>query len=348
MAKRWERSEAVVAQRISIFQVGGLFSKKVSILDNEAAFLEEDGKPLRALGKGVHKVAGLFSGSKKSIAFIDLSPKTIRRDVKDLWTKDDREIYGSIEMRLTVSDKDKVLAVMMAGRDLVTLDIIWEAIKPSVVGSALEPIVKKKGIDQLQGERKAAKEVQVAAEVELRKKLDALGLSLLAFDASFVLPEDYKKYLERRGALKEESERNSMALEDEEASAIKRRETGEIDGSVEDREHVIDSMQKERIRREAEMALESEEDQEDVKDAVEALRLKEVMDRQRQARAKQEAGSSGVSRRDAEKRLKELRSLMKETERKYLKRQMDEGAFKGLMQKYQEEKAELELRARGD
>ena len=43
MAKKWERSEAVVAQRINASQIGGLLSKKVHVLDSEVALLEEEG-----------------------------------------------------------------------------------------------------------------------------------------------------------------------------------------------------------------------------------------------------------------------------------------------------------------
>ena len=78
MAYRWKRSEAVVAQRVSLSQVGGFLGKKIDLQETEAAFLEKDGKEIQSFPPGKHKVSGAFSGSG-DIVFVDKAPKVMRR-----------------------------------------------------------------------------------------------------------------------------------------------------------------------------------------------------------------------------------------------------------------------------
>jgi hypothetical protein len=350
MAKGWERSEAVVAQRLNVFQLGGLFVKKIRVLEKEVAILEEDGKPLKKFEKGEHKVAGMFSGSRRSIAFFDVSPKTLRREVKDLWTRDDKEILADVEMELSISDSEKLRNSLMSRKDVVTLEDVWGELKGGIAGDVMGPVVKKKSVDQLQSDRRTARELQVAAEVELRKKLEISGLDLLSFSAHFILPEDYKDYLKSRGRMKEGEEKEAAALEGETAKAVRERELGEIEGTVEDRESVLDAMERERIKREAEMEMEEEEAQHDVRDAVEAMRLKEVKDLQKMARDSKRKklgleSLKGVSPDGGlEERYGELQEAMETTEKKYFNRKMDKETFTKLMQNYEQEKTELEVK----
>ncbi len=353
MAKGWERSEAVVAQRISAMQIGGLFSKKIQVLEGETALLEEEGRAVRSFDRGEHKIGGLFSGSGKDIVFIDKSPKVIRREVRDLWTKDDKEISAAIEMRVSVSDPDKLSGTLLSKRDVITLEDIWAELRGEMNTSVMAPVVKKKGIDNLQGDSKTIKEMQVSAEVGLRRKLKESGLDLVSFSVEFILPDEYQEYLKRRGALKEETEKAESKMELDTERAIKEREIGEIRGTVEDREQVLDEMEKERIKRETNMELEGEETQHDMLDAMEALKLKEIKDKQKMMKdsGRKRLGLLSLQesvpasdRKDAGKRYDELQKMMEATEKKYLNRKMDKESFNKLMQRYEEQKTELEVR----
>ncbi|UCD02841.1 MAG: hypothetical protein JSV63_03600, partial [Candidatus Aenigmatarchaeota archaeon] len=92
MAKKWERSEAVVAQRISVSQIGGFTGKKIELSEGETAILEKEGEPLQTFEKGKHKVSGMFSGGGMNVVLIDKNPKVIRRDARDMWTGDDKKV----------------------------------------------------------------------------------------------------------------------------------------------------------------------------------------------------------------------------------------------------------------
>ncbi len=353
MAKKWERSDAVVAQRINSFQVGGLLSKKIHVLDGEVALLEEEGKVVRTFEHGTHKVGGLFSGSARNIIFVDKSPHVIRREVKDLWTRDDKEIIAAVEMKFVVADPDKLSSATMSRKDVITNEDLWSELQSEIVTSVMAPVVKKKSIDQLQGDRKTGREIQVSAEVGLRKKLEPSGLELLSFSVQFVLPGEYQDYLRKRGVIREETEKAETELELETEKAIHEREVGEIKGTVESREQVLDELERERVKREAEMEIESEETQHDMRDAMEALKLKEIHDKQRIVRGSErkklgldalKGAFPTAEKGKLEKRYDELQRIIKATERKFLNRKIDKGTFKKLMQRYEEQKTELEVR----
>ena len=125
MAKKWERSDAVVAQRVNSSQLGGFLSKKVDVLENEVALLEEEGRTVRTFEHGTHKVGGMFSGGNVEVSFVDKSQKVIRREVKGLWTKDDKEIIATVEMKIKVSDPDKLVSSLMSKRDVLMLEDLW-------------------------------------------------------------------------------------------------------------------------------------------------------------------------------------------------------------------------------
>ncbi len=356
MAKRWERSEAVVAQRFNANQLSGLFSKKIDVLDGEAAFLEEGGRIVKSFEHGKQKVAGFFSGPGRNVIFVDKSPKMIRRELKGLWTRDDKEISAAVEVRVAVADPDKLSSAMLGKRDVLTLENLWSELQQGILTDVMEPVVKKKGIDKLQGDRKTAKEVQVSAEVGLRKKLEENGLELISFSVRFVLPEEYQAYLRKRGVLKEETEKAEAGMELETEKAIHDRDVGELKGTVEDREQVLDRMEQERIKRETEMELEREETQEDMRDAMEALKLKEIKDKQKMSRDsdRKRLGLESLQkalpkedRKELRKRYGELQKIVEKTEKKYLDRKIDSDTFKNLMQKYEQQKTELEVKMKG-
>lgn len=351
MASTWERSDAVVAQRINVFQIGGIISKKIRVLDGEVVIIEEDGRALKTLERGVHKVGWAFSGSRRSATFVDTRAKTVRREVEGLWTRDDKEITGDVEMKLVVSDPEKLRSVMMNNRDMLTLEDVWEELKKEIAGEAVAPVVKKKSADQLQGDRKTLKEVQISVEVGLRKKLEITGLDLLSFSMKFILPEEYREYLKGRGRMKEKSEKAVSAEEEETRKAIHEREVGEIRGTVEGRDQVLDNLEKERMKREVEMEIEEEETQHDMRDAMEALRLKEIKDRQKMLKdsERKRLGMDSLKKafsegEDPEKRYDELQKMMEATEKKYLGRKIDKETLKKIMQKYEQEKTELEVK----
>ncbi len=351
MAKKWERSEATVAQRISISQIGGFGSRKINLSEGESAMLEKEGEHVKSFGKGKHKVSGLLSGRDGDVVFIDQNPKKIRRDVMDLWTKDDRKINASIEMQFSVSEPDKVRKLLMGRRDVLSIEDIWRELRKEIVSSSLAPVVKKKGIDDLQDERKAEKEIRVALEVEARKKFEVFGLDLISFSVEFILPGEYEDYLKRRGDVKEAAVIEHLREEEESISAVHERDVDEIKGKAETREKAIDDMQQERVRRESEMQIEEEETQQDMKDAMEALKLKEIKDDQKMLREKGREKLGLRSLRDAvpgggnlEERYKELQSLISAAENKYFQRKIDKETFRKIISNLEKDKTEVEVK----
>ena len=352
MAKKWERSEAVVAQRISTGQIGGFLSKKVHVLESEVALMEEEGRTLKTFSRGKHKVGGMFSGPDINVIFVDRSPHVIRREIKDLWTKEDKEIAAAVEVKVMVADPDKLASSLMGKRNLITNEDLWLDLSGEIGQSVMAPVVKRKGIDQLQADTKTAKEIQVSAEVGLKKKLEEAGLTLLSFTVRFVLPGEYQDYLRKRGVIKEETAKKDSEMDLETKKAVHEREIGEIKGEVPSREQALDEMERERIKREAELGIEEEETQQDMKDAMEGLKLKEIKDKQKIVKDSERKRMGLQSLKDGspedrgklEKRYGELQKVLEATEKKYLSRKIDKDSFNKTMQEYNQEKTEIEVK----
>ncbi len=352
MAYKWKRSEAVVAQRVGLSQIGGFLGKSIEVAGGETAFLEDEGRELSSFSEGKHKVAGMRGGRGMSVVFVDRSAKSVRREERDLWTKDDKEIVAVVEMKISVDDPGKLRALLMGRRDVLMLDDVWKELQKEVVSRALEPIVKRKTIDDIQGDRKVEKEMQVAAEVELRKKFEAFGLDLMGFSVDFVLPSEYKEYLKKRGLMKEEDERERFEEDAEKRRKLYERDTDEATGKAETRESAKDEMEQERVKRESEMGIEEEETQQDMKDALEALRLKEINDRQKALREseKRDLGLQSLKEvapersGELEDKYNDLKGLIGATEKKYFERKIDKDTFRKLMQDYEKQRTEIEVK----
>ncbi len=356
MAWKWKKSDAVVSQRVSVSEIGGLLGKKVKVSDEETAIVEKAGEQNNILSNGTSKITGVFSGHDASVVMVDRSTKKMVREAEGLWSKDDRKINANIEMKFAVAEPDKVRKMLLGRRDILTVEDIWNELKKEVVSSALMPVVKKKKIDDIIDGRETEKEIQVAVEVELRKKFEIFGLELLSFNVQFMLPDEYEQYLKRRSGLREDEEVEEFREEEETKKAVSDRKTGEIKGTVETRENAIDDMQQERIKREAEMGIEEEETQQDMKDAMEALKLKEISDKQKMIKdtERKELGLEGLKeafpgdKKKLEEKYTDLRSLISITEKKYLGRKIDDNTFKKLMQEYEKERSELEVKMKKD
>jgi hypothetical protein len=90
-----------------------------------------------------------------------------------------------------------------------------------------------------------------------------------------------------------------------------------------------------------------------MRDAMEALKLKEIKDKQKMVRdsERKRLGLESLQdsmpadeRKKTENRYDELQKIMETTEKKYLNRKIDKESFSKLMQKYEEQKTELEVR----
>ena len=192
----------------------------------------------------------------------------------------------------------------------------------------------------------------MAAEVEMRKKFEVFGLDLLSFSVQFMLPDEYEQYLKRRSGLKEDDEVEEYREKEETRKAVHEMKNAEMEGKVETREKAMDDMQQERIKREAKMEIEEEETQQDMKDAMEALRLKEIKDKQKMITdaERKDLGLEGLKeafpeqdKKKLEEKYGDLKKLIGITEKKYLGRKIDEKTFRRLMEEYEKEKSELEV-----
>ncbi|UCD03193.1 MAG: hypothetical protein JSV63_00975, partial [Candidatus Aenigmatarchaeota archaeon] len=229
---------------------------------------------------------------------------------------------------------------------------LWTELKREILSKGIGPVIKKKKIDDILAKKGIDKEIHVAVEVEAKKKFEIFGLDLLSFSADFILPEDYEEYLEKRSGMKEEAEKEEFKGEEETKKAVRDRDIEEIKGTAETREKVLDDMEKERIKRETEMEIEEEETQQDMRDAMEGLKLKELKDRQKDERDVErkrlgletlKAVEPGRSA-EMQEKYETLQKMMGATEKKFLNRKLEKETFRKLMENYEKEKKELEVK----
>ncbi len=353
MAMKWEKSDSTISQRVAVSQIDGFLGKKIQLSETENAVLEKEGEPVRSFSEGKHKVSGMFSGSEMNVVFVDTSPKSIHQDIKGLWTGDDKEINAAIEMKFSVTDAEKVRKLLMGRRNILSVEDVWTELRKEIVVSSMAPIVKKKVVDELQDEKKVEKEIRIAVEVEARKKFEVFGLRLLSFSVEFILPKDYKEYLKRRGEIKEDVEKSRIDEEEDTRKTVHDREMAEISGTVETREGALDEMQRERIKREAEMQIEEEETQQDMKDALEGLKLKDVKEKQKMAEEVERKNLGLESLKEVvpdesggtlEERYDGLQKMIGSAEKKYLQRKIDKETLRKMVEEAEKEKTELEVK----
>jgi len=278
MAYKWQRSDAVVAQRIACYQIGGFLSKKILVGPDESAILEEDGNPLKIFDKGGYGVCSRMSAAGKELVWFDKRPKNLRREIEGLWTKEDKKVTAVVDLKIALSDAEKMRKFMMGSRNIITLEDIWNEVEADVVSGLLKPKIKSARIDRVMGEEKT-QEIKAGIDVILRKKNELMGIGIVSVEIGWKLSGETEQYLGKRGVAKEIIEEETISEEADTMKALHRHEVGEILGEVDDREKAIGEMESERVRREAKIELEKEESQEDLREAMEAIKLKKIKDK---------------------------------------------------------------------
>ncbi len=282
MAKLWQHAESVIAQKFFKNQVGGLFRKQILLRPDETGLIERDGRIEGKMGSGRHTVSNIFNRELTEIILVDKGIKSLRRDLADLWTRDDRKINATVELRFRVENPDKLFINLMRDKNMLTFEDLYGKISLEFLARVITPEVRKRGIDRLYGDREILERLREGIEVEMKKTLGLWGIGLVSFSLVWEFPPDYEKYLEGRGVRKQMAEEKEAEREEEMKAA---EQGGEMErlmaGRGLSREAVKAELERERLKREFELEMGKKETQEDADEALEALRLKDIKDRQK-------------------------------------------------------------------
>lgn len=282
MAKLWEHAESVIAQKFFKNQVGGLFRKQILLKPDEVGLVERDGRITGKFGPGRHTVSNIFNRELTEIILVDQGIKSLRRDLADLWTKDDRRINSTVELRFRVNNPDKLFANLMRDRNVLGFEDLYNKISVEFLARVITPEVKKRVIDELYGNREILERLRESIEVELKKTLGLWGIELVSFSLVWEFPPEYEKYLESRGVRKQIAEEKEAEYGEALKAAEHEREIEKLKaGAGLSREAMKAGLERERLEREFELEMGKKETQEDMKEALEALKLKDIKDREK-------------------------------------------------------------------
>lgn len=282
MAKVWEHAESVVAQKFFKNQVGGLFRKQILLKPDEVGLIERDGRVGGKIGPGRHTVSNIFNRELTEIILVDQGIKSMRRDLEELWTRDDRRINSTVEIRFRVISPDKLFSNLMRDRSVLGFEDLYGKISVEFLARVITPEVKKRRIDELYGNREILEKLRESIEVDLKKTLGLWGMELVSFALIWSFPPEYEKYLESRGVRKQMAEEREAEHEEALKAAEHGRELENIKaGAGLSREAVKAGLERERLKREFELEMGKKETQEDMREALEALRLKDIKGRQK-------------------------------------------------------------------
>ncbi len=282
MAKPWDHAESVIAQKFFKNQVGGLFRKQILLRPDETGLIERDGKITGKFGPGKHTVSNIFNRELTEIILVDQGIKSLRRDITGLWTRDDRKINSTVEMRFRVASPDKLFANLMRDRNVLTFEDLYSKISVEFLARVITPEVKKRKIDDLYGNREILERLRESIEVDLKKTLGLWGIGLVSFSLIWNFPPEYEKYLESRGIRKQITEEKEAEHDEELRAAENEKEIERLKAGGElSKEAMKAGLEREKLKREFELEMGKKETQEDMKEAMEALKLKDIKDGQK-------------------------------------------------------------------
>jgi hypothetical protein len=342
MPKEWERSLAVIAQRIGKGQIPGFFRKQIVLKENEQGFLESNGEIHEEFSQGMHTVN--FEKGVKDLILVDKSEKKLTRIVEDLWTRDDKKINSKVEIVFKVYAPDKLFKNLLGVRSSLLLDDIWSQLCLDKVSKILTPAVKQKDLEQLCGGGKTAEKIEKDLQENLEDLLKQAGIELRSVSVFFSIPEEYEEFLKKRGVNKETLRSLEMQKE---------MEFGEEETFT--REEKLDELEKLRVEKEVKMQLEKEETQRDFEDALEALKLKDLKNKQKLLKEIQHAKTQmKPDKKDVKnviesltEKISELENAKEIVEKKFYKKELSEEAFNKMMENYEQKIIELETKIEG-
>ena len=168
----------------------------------------------------------------------------------------------------------------MKSRNLITLADIFIDLQNQISTKVLQPEVASKNIDELYGNRELTDTIASAFEFEMKKVLELWGIELSGLTVSWEFPEEYEEELREKSAVKRGGRLRDVQHEEELKEAERQKDLKSIEVE-DDLEKIKSQLDAERIKRELDLELSKKESAEDTDEALDALELKDIMDKQK-------------------------------------------------------------------
>ncbi len=280
MTKTWGKPEEVVAQRIHKDQIPGLLHKEIFLENDEIGLVIRNAAIAEEISAGKHALKD-FS----EIILVDTATKTLRKTAENLLTADDNTVSCDLEIRFDVYLAEKLARNLLFSKTILTIDDIYSELYNELIAKALSPIVRETKISDLAGNKEIIDNIAISLETELKKTLEMWGIELINLSIIWKFPEDYKQRLKSSSAARLEEKEEGEEPKEKLKSAIRDKEIEKIKGKGEPaKEEVKSELEKESAESEVRLNIRKKEEAEDTEEALDALKLKEIMDKQKISR----------------------------------------------------------------
>jgi len=349
MTLGWERGEDVIAERFKREEIPGTFKKKFHAKGDEGLVIEKHGEIYKELGSGEFAVSSLLDKDFTDLLVMDKSEKSLDRTLKRVWLKDEKRMDVHFEIKFKVFHADRFSRNLIKNRKRLFMEDVWADILSDLIYKKSLPEIKTHKITEFLKDD-FCKKTKGEIENDMKKLFKDWGLILTYFSVDFIIPEEEKgmkmgKWSKGEGAASSKEVKGPPVERPAEELAK------EIESRIgeKSREEVADEMEKERLEEEVRMELEKEQEQKDTEAALEALKLKEIKDKQEilKKSEEKELGTAEEKEETAEelkKRLGELKQAKEVTEKKFYKKELSEEAFQRMMENFEEKIIEVETK----
>jgi len=279
--KKWGKPEGVIAQKIEKDQLPGMFHKEIFLENDEVALVRRQGAIVEEVTSGKHQIKGDFT----DLILVDTQTKTLRQLVENLLTADDNNVSCDLEIRFDVYLPEKLARNLLAAKNILTIDELYSELYNELIAKVLSPIIRGTNISDLYGNKEVIDNITIAFETELKKTLETWGIELVNLSLMWKFPENYQQYIQSRGLSRLASRDKEIEHGEELKEVVREKEIGKIKGKGEPTEEEVKSkLKKETLESEVKLNLRKKETAQDSQEALDALKLKEIMDKQKTSR----------------------------------------------------------------
>ncbi|MBI4163589.1 MAG: hypothetical protein HY512_01890 [Candidatus Aenigmarchaeota archaeon] len=278
MVRKWGKPDNVVAERFRKEQIPGFFKKEVVLENFEVGLAKKYNIIVDVFRAGRHNIKEDFT----EVILVDTKPKLLKKIVDDLLTADDNSVSCELEIKFSVVNPENILANLLEGKILLTLDDVFVELNSNLISRVLAPTVRELNVDELYGNKDIIDEIQVSFEVELKKLLDMWGMELLNLSLIWKFPENYKQYLKSSGMRAFDDKTKQKEYDESLKGAARERSLKKIKGGGEPTtEEVKSRLEKQTLEKELDLQIRKKESVQDTEEALDALRLKELLKKQK-------------------------------------------------------------------
>ncbi|MEM5872087.1 MAG: SPFH domain-containing protein [Candidatus Aenigmatarchaeota archaeon] len=312
MGASWERDKLLIAERFKKDELPGFLTKEFIAKDNESIVLERKGEIYLEKGPGKITVSS-FMKDFTDILLLDKGEKVIEKSLKHICFSDAKDMELKVTIKFRIANSDKFSKKLMGENDKFFIDDVWNQLFSSVFCKIFTKWEKINFKDLLNEKEKT---IQSCLENEIKKKFKEWGILLTGFFLHIQLPKYFAGFEEKEEKIE---------------SKIQAPSTQTLETPLE--KDIEKKVLEERIK----MEMEKKEMYKDMEEALEALEIKELMDKEKEIKSKEDISKF-------KEELKTLQKAKEVAEKKFYKKEINEKTFQKIIEDIEKRIIEIETK----